>query len=115
MTNCTITQSDNNTNQQKVARKPASNIISYEQHIELQLAIPGVAKDAVTLTSEGNKLRIEATSSGEGPWGNVTYQHEFALHKDLDSQGIEAALANGILSVRIPKHEAATAQRIEIQ
>ena len=99
----------------KTVRQPASNIINYEQQVELQLAIPGVAKDAVNLTSEGNKLRIEAHASGNGPWGNVSYQREFTLHKDLNAQDISANLRNGILSLTIPKHEQATPQRIEIQ
>ena len=67
----------------KTVRQPASNIINYEQQVELQLAIPGVAKDAVNLTSEGNKLRIEAYASGNGPWGNVSYQR---IHPPQRSQ-----------------------------
>lgn len=117
MTYCTISQSNATTGQQAettVYRKPSSNIVNFEKHVELQLAIPGVTKDSVNVTTKGNSLRIEAPSAASGPWGNVTYQHEFALHKDLNAQNISAHLSNGILSLRIPKLEQATAQRIEI-
>ena len=72
---------------------------------------------------EGDTLFIEGTSNLALPEGtqpvyaeqrSLNFGRRFTLSSDLDTGGIDAKLANGVLNVRIPKTPAAQPRRIEV-
>lgn len=102
--------------------KPAVNIIETEEGLTLTADIPGAAKDALEINVEKGILTITAPVSREMP-GNAgytefelaSYYRQFAIPESLDHGKARAELANGILTLRVPKAEAAKPRRIEIK
>jgi HSP20 family molecular chaperone IbpA len=43
------------------------------------------------------------------------YRRSFTLSRELDSSRIDANLKDGVLTLRIPKHEHAQPRRIQVQ
>ena len=88
--------------------------------------LPGVAKDDIQVTVEGNQVTIAAEvkrASGqkdgervlrsERYYGKV--QRAFALGQPVDEDGAAAKYSDGILDLTLPKKAAAQAKRISIQ
>jgi HSP20 family protein len=85
--------------------------------------LPGMRRDDVEVELRGNELRItgELTEEkGEGEGKPLRHRHgKFAyrtsLPADADPDKIDAQLADGILTVRLPKAPQAHSRRIEIK
>lgn len=85
--------------------------------------LPGVSRERLTVHVDGDSLLIEGAA--EAPVGgemamiygeilNPLYRRSFTLSRELDPSRIEARLDNGVLSLNIPKAEAARPRRIEV-
>jgi len=98
-----------------------------EQEYVVQLDLPGVKADAVdigfeknTLTIRGERVRgINAPEKGElrvffaeRDWGSFTRSLRFPQHVAGDN--ITASFDGGVLTIRIPKTEAAKPRKIQI-
>lgn len=92
--------------------------------ITLLADLPGVPKDKLELKVEGDLLQIEGEIAPETPenmeavYAEVQvsrYRRAFTLSPELDSSRIEAQLRDGVLTLRIPKHEHAQPRRIEVK
>jgi len=92
--------------------------------ITLLADLPGVPKDKLELKVEGDMLQIEGEIAPETPenmeavYAEVQvsrYRRAFTLSAELDSSRIEAQLRDGVLTLRIPKHEHAQPRRIEVK
>jgi HSP20 family molecular chaperone IbpA len=102
--------------------KPAVNIIETEEGLTLTADIPGASKDALDVNVEKGILTITAPVSREMP-GNAgytefelaSYYRQFSIPESLDHVRAKADLTNGILTLRIPKSEAAKPRKIEIK
>lgn len=88
------------------------------------LDLPGIDESTLEVTMERGSLSIRAErrrSFGEGdnvlvaerPQGSFT--RSLMLGDDLDSDGVEAAYADGVLTLRIPVARAAQPRRIEVR
>jgi HSP20 family molecular chaperone IbpA len=106
------------------ALAPAVDITESESGITLLADMPGVSKDRLTLTVEGENLTIEGRAQIDVP-ENIELLHSevrspyfrraFTLSRDLDPGKIEATLRNGVLKMHIPKSEEARPKRIEVK
>jgi HSP20 family protein len=102
--------------------KPAVNIIETEEGLTLTADIPGASKDSLDVNVEKGILTITAPVSRDMP-GNAgytefelaSYYRQFSIPESLDHVKAKADLANGILTLRIPKAEAAKPRKIEIK
>ena len=102
--------------------KPAVNIIETEEGLTLTADIPGASKDALEVNVEKGILTISAPLAWKSP-GNPTYTEfelasyyrQFSIPESLDHQKAKATLANGILTLTVPKAEKAKPRRIEIK
>lgn len=92
--------------------------------ITLLADLPGVPKDKLELKVEGDMLQIEGEIAPETPenleamYAEVQvsrYRRAFTLSSELDTSRIEAQLRDGVLTLRIPKHEHAQPRRIEVK
>jgi HSP20 family molecular chaperone IbpA len=86
--------------------------------------LPGVAKEDLSIGVEGDTLTIEGVvklgeSSHMQPVyaeiGVAQFRRSFVLSGDLDTSRIEAQVRNGVLKLRVPKHEQAKPRRIEVR
>ena len=106
------------------ALAPAVDIAETESGITLYADMPGVAKERLSIKIEGDNLTIEGQAQIDVP-DNIALIHSevrspyfrraFTLSRDLDPARIEATLRNGVLSLHIPKSEAARPKRIEVK
>ncbi|MEJ7807090.1 MAG: Hsp20/alpha crystallin family protein, partial [Telluria sp.] len=91
--------------------------------ITLLADMPGVQREQLALTMEGDSLCIEGGFEPPTPAGMEAlyaevrvprYRRSFTLSRELDTAHIEASLKDGVLSLRIPKLERAQPRRIPV-
>jgi HSP20 family protein len=82
--------------------------------------LPGMKRDNIDIELRGNELRI--TGKVEEESGGKTLRQrrsKFAYHTslpaDADAEKVEVRLADGVLTVRLPKRTQAVGRRIEIK
>lgn len=106
------------------ALRPPVDVVEDSTGITLSADLPGVPRDRLNLRVEDDQLLIEAELLLPMPAGLTAshtevplsrYRRAFTLSKELDADRISAELANGVLSVRIPKAAHLQPRRIEVQ
>lgn len=102
--------------------KPAVNIIETESGLTLTADIPGASKETLDINVEKGILTISAPISRSMPGTPVytefelaPYYRQFSIPESLDHEKASADLNNGILTLKIPKAEAAKPRKIEIR
>ncbi len=92
--------------------------------ITLTADLPGVAKEGLNVRVDNDTLLIEGEASLDMPEGMEAvyaelrtphFRRSFALSSELDTTHIDAKLKDGVLTVTIPKAEAAKPHRIEVR
>ena len=92
-------------------------------HVVAHIDLPGVRADAVDITVERNVLTVTAARHvdrtegdevivGERPHGE--FQRQLFLGDTLDANRVEADVADGVLTLRIPVAETAKPRRITV-
>ena len=103
---------------------PPADVYEDAEGITLQLDMPGVAKDRLSLQTDKNALRIEGDALIEMPAGmaalyadvrSTRYRRSFVLSDELETDKTEATLKDGVLTVRIPKRLEVRPRRIEVR
>lgn len=103
---------------------PRVDVFEDSTGITLFADLPGVPKDKLTLRVDGDTLHIEGDISVETPeqlevayaeLQRPVYRRAFTLSSELDASKINAQLRDGVLNLRIPKHEHTQPKRIEVQ
>ena len=107
---------------------PAVNIKENEASFVVEVAIPGLSKEDITINVENNILTISSEKQQESDESNEKYtrkeysyrafKRSFNLPKDrINAEAISANYTNGELIISLPKVEkvAPKAQLIEIQ
>jgi HSP20 family molecular chaperone IbpA len=103
---------------------PAVDIVEDEHGITLKADLPGVSKEELAIGIDGDNLTIEGTvklgeSSRMQPvYAEIRvahYKRSFVLSRDLDGAKIDAAMKNGVLTLTVPKAEAAKPRRIAVR
>ncbi|MFN5511064.1 MAG: Hsp20/alpha crystallin family protein [Burkholderiales bacterium] len=100
--------------------RPPVDIIEDETGIVVIADIPGVPLERMALRTEADQLIIEgelathpgSAGSSELPPGR--YRRSFALSRELDPQGISAAMDQGVLRIHIPRESGSHVRRIPI-
>lgn len=102
--------------------RPAVNIIEDEECLVLTADIPGASKESLNVNVEKGILTISAPAhhkvSGTSTYQEfelANYYRQFSIPESLDHGKTHANYVNGILTLRIPKAEAAKPKRIAIQ
>jgi HSP20 family protein len=103
---------------------PPVDVIEDATGITLIADMPGVAREALTLSVDDDTLTIEApflSGAAEGASASYAevrtthYHRSFTLSRELDSTQIDATLKDGVLNLRVPKIEKARPRRIEVR
>lgn len=93
---------------------PAVNILENKEAFEIELAVPGMAKDDFAVNLENNVLTISSDKElkqedepnytrREFAFGS--FSRSFTLPKTVDSEKISADYQQGILKLMLPKKE----------
>jgi len=86
--------------------------------------MPGVDEKSVDITIEKNVLTINAYVEPEQPenyrctyaeYGIGDYERSFVLSNQVDREGIEASVKDGVLRLRLPKSKEAKTRKIVVK
>ena len=105
-----------------VLRAPV-DIYEDAEGITLVVDMPGVNKERLNLQVDSDSLIVEGEASIDMPESmealyadvrSTRYRRSFALSGELDTDGIDASLKDGVLRVRIPKRAEVRPRKIEV-
>lgn len=102
--------------------KPAVNIIETEEGLALIADIPGATRDTLDINIEKGILTISAPVARNLPGSPAytefelaSYYRQFSIPELMDHEKASADLTNGVLTLAVPKAEAAKPRRIEVK
>jgi HSP20 family protein len=92
----------------KTVVHPLVDVLENDNEFLLIADLPGVTKDALHITANGNQLEIAAETD------TLDYRRGFALGDDVDLEAVEAKLEHGELRVHLPKRAQARVRKIAV-
>lgn len=104
---------------------PAVDVVRNEDSLIFRAEVPGVDREDIELTIDGNRLSIRGTKKSEAKkederyhftertWGE--FERSFTLPADVDGANASADFKNGVLEIRLPVAEAARPRKIEVK
>ena len=104
---------------------PALNAETNEEETTVTVELPGFGPDDIDLAVEGSTLTIAGSREAEPPkegetyhrrerW-NGTFTRSLKLPADVDTDKVEAAFSNGVLTIRLPKAEEHKPKKIAVK
>ncbi len=102
---------------------PKTNLFDAGDFLEIQAEVPGLNRDDINIKVQGNYLEITGERKSDAPKGYKAHRVErdtshftrnFTLPADIDPDKVEASLKNGILTLTLPKAEAAKPKLVTI-
>jgi len=104
--------------------RPLVDIAETKDGLVLIADLPGAEPDKLDITLEGRELVIRAEVDQEDPEGFSSvyreyevgdYECHFRLAGDFESDGVEATLKDGVLTLKIPKAAEQEAKHIRVK
>ena len=106
--------------------RPAVDLVAYEDRVELVADLPGLCEKDIDVQFEDGRLTLRGerrTESAEEEAGGRVLRRErslarfarsFTLGENVDVDGIEATMKDGVLRISIPKSERARPRQIQV-
>jgi HSP20 family molecular chaperone IbpA len=103
---------------------PRTDIYESEDQLVLLADMPGVKQDGIDITLEQNILTIygraevpelSGYSLTYAEYGTGDFRRVFALSNEIDRDGIQATMKNGVLKLILPKSKLAMPRKITVQ
>ena len=103
---------------------PRVDIYETEDELIAVADMPGVDENSVDITLEKNVLTINGFVETQQPdnytlayaeYDTGQYERSFTLTNEIDRDGIEAAVKNGVLRLRLPKIGDAKIKKIAVK
>ena len=103
---------------------PAINIFSDEHGVVIRAEVPGLRSDELDITVEQGRLAISGERRQPERKGGSYHRRErpvgrfsrsVRLPDDLDAAACKATCRNGMLTIRIPRHEHAKPRKVSIE
>ena len=103
---------------------PRTDIYEDGENIVIVVDVPGVAEDALELTLEKGVLTIDGYVEANTPEGYTLayaeyetgdYHRSFKLSNQIDLDGIEATVKDGVLRLVLPKIGPAKTKKIAVK
>jgi HSP20 family protein len=103
---------------------PRADIYETEDAMIVLTDMPGVDENSVDITIEKNVLTINAYVEPEqhanyrctyAEYGIGDYERSFVLSNQVDREGIEASVKDGVLRLRLPKSKEAKTRKITVK
>ena len=103
---------------------PAIDIHETDAEFQMSVDLPGLKKDDVKIELNGrnltlsgvrqyeNKEQSEGYSRREKFYGE--FRRSFTLPENINTEDIKAQMQNGVLELRLPKHEVARSKTVAI-
>ena len=103
---------------------PAVNLWEDDSNIYVEAEVPGLSLEDLEIFVSGDEVTIRGKRKAEERPGAVYHRQErpageftrvITLPVEVQADNVEARLANGVLTVTLPKVEAARPRRIEVK
>ncbi len=103
---------------------PAADIYETQDAFIVELDMPGLNKESITVTADARILSVSSAQTNEGTEngellvneiGKKRYQREFHLGTGIKLGEIHAEYCDGVLLVTLPKADEVKARQINIQ
>ena len=102
---------------------PAANIFSRQDEYVIELEMPGVTRQGLEISIEGNQLTVVGRRQAAETPGRLIYsetdggqfRRSFELSTDIDTEKIHADLHQGVLCLHLPRAERAKPRKITIE
>jgi len=101
---------------------PAIDVRANDRELVFVCDVPGLKQEDLEITLQNHVLEIEGTRKFDGNENEQvmlgrsygSFRRKFTLPDSLDEEKLSASLADGVLTVRIPKHAKAQPRKIQI-
>jgi HSP20 family protein len=101
---------------------PDVNIVETKDGYVLEAEMPGVSKDGLEVTLEGNEMTLVGHRQNEAVTGTplfrecklLDFRRVFELDPAIDTARIAAKMDQGVLSLTLPKSEKVKPRRIAV-
>jgi HSP20 family protein len=119
-----VAETDLERTRDRPAFVPRADIYGTDDKIVVVADMPGVDENSVDITLENNVLTINGYVEPEQPEGRSLayaeyqvgdYQRAFTLSDQIDRDGIEAKVKDGVLRLHLPKITEAKVKKIAIK
>lgn len=108
--------------QDRVYVSPEVNIYETQQGYVLEAEMPGVSKEGLEITLEGNEITITGHRKSDAVAGaplfrerrEADYRRVFELDPAIDTAKIAANMNQGVLSLTLPKSERVQPRKITV-
>jgi len=118
-------QKETNSNSNAVSQEylaPEVNIVETKDGYLLEAEMPGVSKDGLQVTLEGNEMTIVGHRPAETPPGEALFRESrtadfrrvFELDPAIDTARISAKMEQGVLTLTLPKSEKVKPRKIAV-
>ncbi len=103
---------------------PRTNLYDNGDTFEIRAEVPGLSKEDLDIKIQGNYLEMSGTRKPDAPEGYKSHRVErgafnftrsFTLPADVDVEKVDATLKDGILTLSLPKAEAAKPKQIAVK
>lgn len=104
--------------------RPNVDIVENENELLLKADLPGASAESISLDYNGGNLVLHAAVAVRQPenttylireYGVADFHREFQVNEEIDSGKIAAEYRDGVLTVHLPKAEAAKPRRIAVK
>jgi HSP20 family molecular chaperone IbpA len=104
--------------------RPVADIVERQDGVVVQIEMPGVPSDDVEISVERRVLTVRGRGRVTAPegyrlvyaeYGEGDYERSFSLSGDIDEGNIAAEMKNGVLTLTLPRAEAAKPRKIEVK
>ena len=101
---------------------PGINVFETKDGYVLEAELPGVSKDGVEVTLDGNELTLVGRRGPEvlkaeslyRESNTADYRRVFELDASIDSSKIDAKIDQGVLTLQLPKSERGKPRKIAV-
>jgi HSP20 family protein len=102
---------------------PRVDIYENEKELIVYADMPGVRSEDIDLRYERGELLLHGRFPARQRQGNYLlreyeegdYYRVFQIHEAIDSRGIDASCKNGVLTIHLPKAEAARPKQVSVR
>lgn len=103
---------------------PAINVWEDNDAVMAEAEVPGLKLDDLEIFVVGDELTIKGKREPQNGENTVYHRRErgtgmftrvITLPVEVDANKVEASLANGVLTIRMPKAESARARKIKVK
>ncbi len=103
--------------------RPATNVWEHGDTVMVEMELPGLKSEQIEMSVSGGELTVKANRPEDQPEGTVYHRRErprgaseraLRLPADVDTSKVEANLADGVLTISLPKAESAKPRKISV-